>query len=292
MTCSNHHHHTKSQSIFLLLVSFFINLFLSFVEFVGGVISGSVSLIGDALHNTCDAFSILVAVIALKIGCKKANAQYTYGFRRAEVVGGFVNLILLFLSGLYLCVEGIERLIFPQPIDGYLIMGISVVALIVDIMTAKISHHDAHHNHNMKMVFVHNLADAFGSVGVILSGACVVLFNVYRVDGMIAIMIACYMIFQSVVSFSPIVNILMNAVPDGMNVDEIKQAILSVKGVQDVHHIHVWMVNENDVSLECHVVSKDRKVLKNIKQMLDDIYHIKHCNIQVEPNKCCSPCDL
>lgn len=292
MSNRNHHHHAKQQSLFLLLLSFLINLFLSFIEFVGGIVSGSLSLIGDALHNTSDAFSILVAVIALKIGCKKANARYTYGFRRAEVIGGFVNLILLFLSGLYLFIEGIERLIFPQPIDGYVIIGISIIALVVDIMTAKISHHDAHHNHNMKMVFVHNLADAFGSVGVILSGLCVILFDVYLVDGIIAIIIACYMIFQAGVSFFPIVNILMNAAPDGMNVDEIKQAILSVKGVQDVHHIHLWAVNEKDASLECHVVSKDKQIVKKITHMLDDVYHIQHCNIQVETNKCCISCDL
>ena len=141
---------------------------------------------------------------------KKATEKYSYGFKRAETIGGFINLILLFISGIYLIVEGIERLIFPHQIDGWLIIFISILALIIDTLTAKLSHHHAHHNTNMKMVFVHNLADAFGSIGVIVSGLCVVWFGIYRADGIIAVLIAAYMIVQSIISFPQIVNILMN----------------------------------------------------------------------------------
>ena len=151
--CHHHHHHeVNKKSIKLLVLSFAINMLLSIAEFIGGIISGSVALIGDALHNTSDALSILIAVIAFKIGSKKASTKYTYGFKRAEVIGGFVNLVLLFISGCYLLIEGIERLIKPEQIEGMLIIWISVLALVVDIFTAKISHHDAHHNTNMKMV--------------------------------------------------------------------------------------------------------------------------------------------
>ena len=181
--CHHHHGEVSEKSVFLLLLSFAINMGLSIVEIIGGIIAGSVALIGDALHNTSDALSILIAVIAFKIGRKKASAKYTYGFKRAEVIGGFVNLILLFISGGYLFIEGIERLISPQEIEGMIIIWISVLALIIDAATAKISHHDAHHNTNMKMVFIHNLADAFGSIGVIISGLCVVWFGVYSFLG-------------------------------------------------------------------------------------------------------------
>ena len=159
----HHHHEVSEKSVKYLFISFIINMLLSVVEVVGGIISGSVSLIGDALHNTSDAFSILIAVIAFKIGRKKADNKYTYGFRRAEVIGGFVNLILLFIAGCYLLVEGVGRLITPEAIDGAIIVWVSVAALIIDALTAKLSHHDAGHNTNMRMVFLHNLADALGS---------------------------------------------------------------------------------------------------------------------------------
>ena len=288
----HHHQNVSTKSVQYLVLSFIINMLLSIVEFIGGIISGSVSLVGDALHNTSDAFSILIAVIAFKIGNKKATSRYTYGFKRAEVIGSFVNLILLFISGLYLLIEGIERIIFPRQIDGWLIIFISILALLVDAITAKISHHDAHSNTNMKMVFLHNLADAFSSLGVIISGIFVLLFKIYYIDGIIALMIAAYMIFQSVVSFKPIVNILMNAAPEDIDLSTIIAEIKKIKGVENVHHVHLWCINEHDVSLECHVKANNMKLVEQIRALLHDKFSIKHCNIQMEEKNCCHDCDL
>lgn len=287
-----HHHHAEvsSKTIGLLFLSFIINMLLSVVEIIGGIISGSVALIGDALHNTSDAFSILVAVLAFKIGAKRANSKYTYGFRRAEVIGGFINLILLFISGCYLAVEGVGRLISPQQIDGKMIIVISVLALVIDALTAKISHHGAHHNHNMKMVFVHNLADAFGSLGVIVSGICVLLWGVYRIDGIIALVIAAYMIWQAIASFKPIVNILMNAAPESIDLEEVKKSIAKIKGVKDVHHLHLWCIDEHETALECHVISEDMTVAQKIAKKLDEKFAIEHCNVQVETKEKCCKC--
>lgn len=290
----HHHHHNEvtQKSVKLLILSFAINMLLSVAEIIGGIISGSVSLIGDALHNTSDAFSILIAVIAFKIGNKKASAKYTYGFKRAEIIGGFVNLILLFISGCYLLAEGIERLINPQQIDGLLIIWISVLALIIDALTAKISHHDAHHNSNMKMVFIHNLADAFGSIGVIISGLCIMWFDLYRVDGIVALFIAFYMIFQSVVSFPQIVNILMNAAPDNIDIEQVKNSLLAIKNIKNVHHLHLWCISEHNVAIECHIESDNNDIIVEATQLLKDKFGITHCNFQVENKSCGECCDL
>ena len=290
----HHHHHNEvtQKSVRLLILSFAINMLLSVAEIIGGIISGSVSLIGDALHNTSDAFSILIAVIAFKIGNKKASAKYTYGFKRAEIIGGFVNLILLFISGCYLLVEGIERLINPQQIDGMLIIWISVLALIIDALTAKISHHDAHHNSNMKMVFIHNLADAFGSIGVIISGLCIMWFDLYRVDGIVALLIAFYMIFQSVVSFPQIVNVLMNAAPDNIDIEQVKNSLLAIKNIKNVHHLHLWCISEHNVAIECHIESDNNDIIVEATQLLKDKFGITHCNFQVENKSCGECCDL
>lgn len=290
----HHHHHNEvtQKSVRLLILSFAINMLLSVAEIIGGIISGSVSLIGDALHNTSDAFSILIAVIAFKIGNKKASAKYTYGFKRAEIIGGFVNLILLFISGCYLLAEGIERLINPQQIDGIMIIWISVFALVIDALTAKISHHDAHHNSNMKMVFIHNLADAFGSIGVIISGLCIMWFDLYRVDGIVALLIAFYMIFQSVISFPQIVNILMNAAPDNIDIEQVKNSLLAIKNIKNVHHLHLWCISEHNVAIECHIESDNNDIIVEATQLLKDKFGITHCNFQVENKSCGECCDL
>lgn len=291
---SHHYHHTQvsEKSVRLLLFSFAINILLSILEIIGGIVAGSISLIGDALHNTSDAFSILIAVIAFKIGRRKASEKYTYGFKRAEVIGGFVNLILLFISGCYLLIEGIFRLIEPQPIEGKIILIISVFALIIDALTAKISHHDAAHNTNMKMVFIHNLADAFGSIGVIISGACVMFFGIYRIDGIIALCIALYMIYQSVLSFPKTVNILMNAAPDHVSIKELEREIRLINGVKGVHHIHLWCINENDVAVECHIEACDLELSSEVAQVLRQKFGIRHTNIQIEDKHCNCRCEL
>ena len=288
----HHHHEVSEKSVKLLILSFIINILLSLAEIIGGIIAGSVALIGDALHNTSDALSILIAVIAFKIGHRKASGKYTYGFKRAEIIGGFVNLILLFISGCYLLIEGIERLIKPQEIDGMLIVIISVLALIIDAATAKISHLHAHHNTNMRMVFIHNLADAFGSVGVIISGLCVMWFDIYRLDGIIALLIAAYMIFQAVISFPQIVNILMNAAPENLNQDEIIKTICTIKGVRGVHHLHLWSVSEHTVSLECHVETDNPDAVEKISHLLAEKFDIHHSTIQAETNRNCHECEL
>ncbi len=291
--CGHHHHGDVSEkTVKYLMISFIINMFLSVAEVIGGIIAGSVSLIGDALHNTSDAFSILIAVVAFKIGRKKADSRYTYGFKRAEIIGGFVNLILLFISGVYLLIEGISRIITPEPIEGEIIIWVSVLALIIDAATAKLSHHDSDHNTNMRMVFLHNLADALGSVGVIISGLCVVWFEIYFIDGVVALMIAAYMIYQSVLSFPKVVRILMNAAPEGLNMDEVLQTLNDIKGVKDVHHVHVWSVNEKDISLECHMVADNMDLAHQAAHILDEKFGIAHCNIQIESCADCKHCCL
>lgn len=293
--CGHHHHHhgeVSEKTVKYLIISFIINMLLSVAEIIGGIVAGSVSLIGDALHNTSDAFSILIAVIAFKIGRKKADNRYTYGFKRAEIIGGFVNLILLFISGMYLLIEGVGRIITPEPIEGEIIIWVSVLALIIDAATAKLSHHDSGHNTNMRMVFLHNLADALGSVGVIISGLCVVWFGVYFIDGVVALMIAAYMIYQSVLSFPKVVRILMNAAPDGLDMNAVVQTLSDIKGVKNVHHVHVWCVNENDVSLECHMVADNTELAHQAAHLLEEKFGISHCNIQIESCADCKNCCL
>jgi len=288
----HHHHEVSEKTVNYLLLSFVINMLLSAVEIIGGIIAGSVSLIGDALHNTSDAFSILIAVVAFKIGRKKADNKYTYGFKRAETIGGFVNLILLFISGVYLLVEGIEHLISPEEINGGIIIWVSVLALIIDTATAKLSHHGSEHNANMRMVFLHNLADALGSVGVIISGICVVYLSIYWVDGVVALLIAVYMIYQSMLAFPKIVNILMNAAPNEPDINEIKKTLQNLKGVKDVHHLHIWCISEEEISFECHIVADDLNLSHKAARLLHEKFGIEHSNIQIEKCADCKKCCL
>lgn len=292
------HHHThapeaQGKTVSKLVIAFAINMLLTVFEVGFGIFACSIALIGDALHNMGDAFSILIAIIAYKIGTRKADAHFSYGLKRAETVGGFVNLILLFISGAYLLIEGFTRLFFPEQIDGWIIIWVSVLALIIDSVTAKISHTHADHSMNMKMLFVHNLSDALGSVGVIVSGVFVVWLDWNFVDGLIAVMIALYMLIEACLSFPKIVALLMNAVPENLDIEKIKKCLLKVKGVDGVHHIHVWNVAEGEPSLECHIISSELATGEAVRQTLAKKFHIHHSTIQVEAVCCdCPECVL
>lgn len=290
-SCSHHHTHAhQAKSIKLLMVSFAINMVLTLIELGAGIFASSVALIGDALHNCSDAFSILIAIIAYKIGIKKVTQKYTYGFKRAETIGGFVNLILLFVAGIYLLVEGITKVISPETINGPVIVAVSVVALVIDALTAKISHAHAHHNMNMKMLFVHNLADAFGSLGVIVSGLLVMYFGIMFVDGLVAILIGSYMIVQSFLSAPKIIRILMNSAPYEVDVSKVKKYLKRIKGVRDVHHIHVWYLDEYKIALDCHIVSCEKGILDVVTHKLKYRFGIHHTTIQIEHEKCQEQC--
>lgn len=281
------HEDTKPKTVLLLFISFLINILLSLVELIAGILAGSVALIGDALHNTSDAFSILIAILAYKIGKRPATEKFSYGFKRAETIGGFVNLILLFISGVYLLIEGSSRIFSPETINGSVIVWVSILALIIDGATAKLSHTHSHRNSNMKMLFIHNLADALGSIGVIISGLFVIFLGWTFVDGLVAILIALYMIVQSVMAFPGIVGVLMNSAPKNVDQATLKKAVLAVKGVKGVHHIHIWNIDEKEVSMECHVVACSMDVVPHVKKVLHDRFDIEHCTIQVEKDKCC-----
>jgi cobalt-zinc-cadmium efflux system protein len=286
--CCNHNNHTHDVSnngIGILCIAFVINMLLTLIEIGAGIFAGSVSLVGDGLHNTSDAFSILISIIAYKIGTKKANEEFSFGYKRAETIGGFINLILLFVSGTYLLFEGIIKIFKPEIVNGKLIIITSIFALIIDIATAKISHQHSHNNSNMKMLFLHNLMDALGSIGVIVSGIFVICFNWYFIDGLIAIFIATYMLIQAVMIFPDIVRILMNAMPKGFDINNVKGEILKINEIEDVHHLHVWSMNENELSFEGHIVSQNTDIASKVLKVLEG-FNIKHSNIQIEKEKC------
>lgn len=287
-----HSHEVNPKTIRYLFIAFSINMLLTVVELVAGFLAGSIALVGDALHNTSDAFSILIAIIAYKIGTKKATNRYSYGFKRAETIGGFVNLILLFISGCYLLFEGVSKIITPEEINGWAIIIVSILALIIDSATAKLSHTDSGHNTNMKMLFLHNLADALGSVGVIVSGLFVVFLGWSFVDGVIAVMIAIYMIVQSVLSFSGIVDILMDAAPQQLDTEEIKSALKKLSGVRDVAHMHLWSINENELGFDCHIIGDNTQVAQDVQKVLSKKFGIHHCTVQVDKDKACVKCSL
>jgi len=282
-----HHHHEHGNDK-NLIVAISINLFLTFAQFFGGLISGSLALIADAIHNLSDAVSLGIAIFARKIGRKTADEFRTFGYKRAEVIAALINLTLMVLISLYLIYEAIWRFIEPQIISGWIVIIIAGIALIVDLYTSVITYRLSENNMNMKAAFLHNLSDALASIGVVIAGCLILLYEWFWVDSLITMVIAGYILLQTFKMLPNSVNFLMDATPNNISIEDVKTSMSLIKGVEDVHHIHVWNLDEQRVALEAHVVTgaenlKDNATIKEaIKKSLQEKYDIIHSTLEFE----------
>jgi len=291
-----HSHGTEDVSDGVLLWTIIVNLGLSVFEFAAGVISGSVALMADALHNTNDAGALLIAYIARKISRKGADAAYTFGYRRAELIGAMIQLTALILVGLYLVVEAVQRMFQPEPLLGGWIMAAAGVALLVDVVTAWLLWSMSKGSLNVKAAFLHNLTDAGASVAVLAGGAMVYWLDWSWVDPVLTLGIAGYILWMSYGMLKRTVSILMEGTPEDLDLDELLAAAEDVDGVVGLHHLHVWELDEHHRALEAHVVIAEdgnmkalERIKRALKTMLADRFGIAHSTLEMESE--CSDCE-
>jgi cobalt-zinc-cadmium efflux system protein len=271
-----------------LIAAIIVNVLLTVVQIVGGVLSGSLSLIADAAHNLSDAAAIAVALIAQRIGRAPADLDHTYGHGRAELIGAFVNLTWLMLLGLFLISEGVQRLIAPQAVDGWTVIAVAGVALVIDLATAALTFRRRGHSLNIRAVFVNNAADAAGSLGVIVAGVLILLFDWHLADTIATFGIAAYLIIQGAIMLPRTIDILMQRVPTDLDIVAVAADLATVEGVLDVHDMHIWEIDERQRSLEAHVVIETRDVddmeaiKQALKQRLAGHFDITHSTLEFE----------
>ena len=283
----NHHHHVP-ESDRSLLIAIFLNGLLTLAQVIGGIISGSLSLIADALHNISDAASLGIALFARTISRKPADEFKSFGYQRAEVIAALINLTLLITVSIYLIYEAVWRVIEPQVIAGWIIVLVAGIALIVDMFTAMITYRLSKNNLNMKAAFLHNLSDALASIGVIIAGALILLYQWYWVDTLVTFLIAGFVLWQGIIMLPKTVHLLMEGTPEELSSVDIKSAMEEVTDVEDVHHIHVWNLDEYRIALEAHVVvtadklQKVEAIKKKLKQVLKKKFEISHSTLEFE----------
>jgi len=249
-----HHHIDPKAGDGRLIGAVAVNLGLTVAQIIGGILSGSLALIADALHNLSDAASLVIALIARRIARKGATATMTYGYGRAEVVAALVNYTTLILLGIYLCYEAVLRLFDPHAVDGWLVVIIAGIALVVDLVTAALTWAMAKDSVNIRAAFLHNLADALGSVAVIVAGTLILLFDWQIIDPLVTFGIAGYILWMSFSEIGGVIRILMLGSPAGIDTDRLIENLRTVDGVQDIHHAHLWQMQEHEPALEAHVV--------------------------------------
>ena len=285
---SEHHHHHEPESDRGLLFAVGINVLLTLAQVIGGIVSGSLSLIADALHNLSDAASLGIALFARKISRRPADESKSFGYQRAEVIAALINLTLLITVSLYLIYEAVWRIVEPQVVAGLIIVLVAGVALIIDIITALITYRLSKSSMNMKAAFLHNLSDALTSIGVIIAGALILLYEWYWVDTLLTFLIAGFVLWQGMIMLPKTIHLLMEGTPENLSSAEIKSSMEEVGDVQDVHHIHIWNLDEHRIALEAHVVVTANElqevegIKENLKRVLKDKFKITHSTLEFE----------
>ena len=278
-----------------MAISIVLNLVITVAEVVGGLLSGSLALLSDALHNFSDTASLCISLIARRIGRREATSVKTFGYKRAEIIGAFVNLVTLVLIALYLIKEAVERFFNPQPIDGTIMLVVAVIGLAANVATAVLLFRDARQSLNIRSAFLHIITDAVSSVGVVLGGVLILYYDVYLVDPILTLLISLYILYHSYEMLRETVDILMEGVPKNIDLDQLVAEVEALDRVLGMHHLHVWQFDEQTVALEAHIVIdkadlEHMEAMKHaIKHTLGEAFHIHHTTLEFEFAPCHDP---
>lgn len=292
----HHHHHGHTHAAdageVRLVLSILLNLLITVVEVVGGILSGSLALLSDALHNLSDTTSLGVSWATLRISHRPADIKRTFGYRRAQIIGAFVNLITLVVIALFLVSEAVERYLNPEPIDGAIMLSVALVGLAANLLTAVLLYRQSRHSLNIRSAFIHIVSDAVSSVGVVMGGLLIILYQLYIVDVLLTVAISAYILVQSYQMLRQTARILMQSVPQGMQMEEIYNEVRKVPGVLDIHHVHIWQLDEANTNLEAHIVvdqvdlGEMPRIKQQVKQRLREAFKINHTTLEFEFGDC------
>lgn len=269
-------------------IAIWANGLLTVAQIVGGILSGSLALIADALHNFSDMASLVIAFAARKIARRPADERMTFGYGRVEIVAALINYTTLILIGFYLIYEGGMRMINPPEVQGWTVVILGGLALVVDTLTALLTYSMQKGSVNIRALFLHNLSDALASVAVIVGGSLIILYDMRWVDPAITIGIALYILYLAFTEIGGPIRTLMLGSPPDIDNEAVVEAMRSVVGVADVHHVHLWQMQEHEAALDCHVVVKaeawprTEEIKSAIKKRLKEEFDINHSSLEFE----------
>ena len=284
----DHHHIDPEAGDRHIFIAIAVNVGLSVAQVIAGLLSGSLALIADALHNFSDAISLIISFAARKIARRPRDGDMTFGYGRAEIVAALINYTTLIIIGLFLLYEAYVRFFDPQPVTGWMLVVVAGIALAVDLVTAALTYRLSKTSMNIRSAFLHNVADALGSVAVIIAGTLILLYDWRLIDPIVTMMIAGYILWQSLREIGPVIRILMLGSPPEIETEDVLGAVLSVEGVSGVHHAHFWLMDEHRAALDAHVVIEqgrwgDADAIKAlIKQTVMHQFGIDHTTLELE----------
>lgn len=268
-----------------------LNGLITAVQLVGGVISGSLALISDAVHNLSDTVAIALSYLAFKIAQKPKDAKRTYGYRRAEIIAAFINSAVLTGISVVLIFEAIRRFNSPVTINGNLMISVAAVGLVANLLSVYLLEKDSHHSINIKSSYLHLLGDALTSAGVVLGGIAIKLWGIIWVDPLITLLISVYILIEAWKVVRRTVSILLQTAAP-LDYDLLKLEVEKISRVRNIHHVHTWMTDEKTIYFEAHIdledimLSEVEAIYQEIEDLLIRKFGVSHITLQPEVDRC------
>lgn len=284
------HSHVQNANARSLTIALVLTGCFLLVEIAGGFIFGSLALISDAAHMFTDSAALAIALVAIKIGKHPADDARTFGYRRFEILAAAFNAVLLFIVAIYILVEGIQRMIDPQPVQSGGMLVIACVGLVINLIAMRVLAGGKDASLNVKGAYLEVWADMLGSLGVIV-GALTIRFTGWTwVDPVVAIAIGLWVLPRTWSLLRDTTHILLEGAPRGIDVSDVRAAIAGVAGVQGVHDLHLWISGADVPSCSAHVDLVDGAdgdvVRRAVADLLETRYDMHHVTIQTETEPC------
>jgi len=274
----HHHHHHEHISGTKLLISVFLNLIITLSQFIGGILSGSLALLSDALHNLSDVMSLVISYYAHRLSHRPQNIRQTFGFKRAEILAALFNASVLIAVSIYLMAESVERLLNPKIIESEWVMILALMGIVVNGLSAWLLHRDAGHNINIRSSYLHLIGDLLTSFAVLFGGIMMYYQGWYWIDPALSFLISLYLIRTSFYIVRESTGMLMQFAPSKVSVDQILEICKQFNEIESIHHIHLWQLNDDAVFLEAHInfhedlrLSESSEVIVRLEELLKEL---------------------
>lgn len=283
----SHHHHEHSSGNYgtAFIIGITLNLAYIVLEVVFGLQADSTALLADAGHNTGDVLSLVFSWVAIKLSLWKPSGRYTYGLRRTTILVALLNTIMLFIAVALIVYEAIKHLQHPEPVVGTTIIVIALTGVVVNTISALLFMKGHGHDLNIKAAFIHMASDALVSLGVVVAGVLINYTGYLWIDPVCSFVIAAIILYSSWRLFSDALKLVLDAVPEGIDIAEVKAYLNNIEGVQQVHDLHVWAMSTTQTALTAHLVvpaTTGDDFLHRINHGLRERFHISHSTIQID----------
>lgn len=255
-----------------VLISIVMNLIITIAEIIGGILSKSLALLSDSMHNLSDTLAQVLTFATLRLSERKSDKNFTFGYKRAEIISAFINSSVLIVIAVLLIREAIVRFYRIETITVGIMLPIAVIGLVANFVSVMVLHGHTY-NMNLKSAYLHLLTDTLSSVVVVVGAVLMLFFNIYWLDPLLTLVIAVYMGYEAFDIFKGSLLILMECAPKEIDLQKIKEDILKIEDVENIHHVHIWMLSESNFLFEAHINIKNISIedTKKIRLQIEDV---------------------